>query len=66
METIFYLVNPDDPRVEDIESINELTDEEFVFEAEAQGNVYSLNGFEAAFNSGDINSYNDFLRIIIN
>ena len=39
-------------------------DGKFMSEAEIQGGVYSLEGFEEAFNSGYINSETYFIRII--
>ena len=47
----------DDARVE---SINK---EEFVEEAERLGMVYSLQGFQNAFNFDTINSYDSFILI---
>lgn len=40
-----------------------LTDEEFMEKAEEAGSVYSLEGFEEAFNNGEV-SGRDFIRII--
>lgn len=51
-ETRVYAIDPDDERVADIGSITDLTDEEFIFEAEEQGLVWSLKGFEIQFNYG--------------
>jgi hypothetical protein len=45
-------------------SYEELTDEEFVQEAENQGNVYSLVGFQEAFNDREIDSSVEVLRVI--
>jgi hypothetical protein len=45
-------------------SYEELTDGEFVQEAENQGNVYSLVGFQEAFNDGEIDSSVEVLRVI--
>ena len=59
-----YLIDIHDIRVRDIDYINELTDEEFVFEAEEQGKVYSLKGFEKAFNLEQVNTLTDQMRII--
>jgi hypothetical protein len=44
-----YVVNIEDERVDDVEVIG-LTDEEFMFEAEEQGKVFTLQGFQNAFN----------------
>ena len=44
-----YVVNTLDERVDNVEVIG-LTDEEFMFEAEEQGKVFTLHGFQNAFN----------------
>ena len=45
--------------------IKDITDEEFMEEAERQGRVYTLNGFEKALNeNGSINSTTDIIRFI--
>ena len=62
-ETRVYLIDSSDERVEDI-SIIDLTNEEFIFEAEEQGKIYTLDGFAIAFNNEEINSNTDFIRII--
>ena len=41
-----------------------LTDEEFISEAERQGLVWSLKGFEQTFNQRYISSDEMFIRII--
>jgi len=41
-----------------------LSDEEFMTEAERQGNVYSVEGFEKAFNDMEINTFTDVIKII--
>jgi hypothetical protein len=43
---------------------HELTDEEFMDEAEKQGRVYTLLGFQGAFNDGQINTEVDVIRIL--
>lgn len=43
---------------------NDLTDEEFIGIAENWGRVYSLKGFQEAFNSQDINTEIDVIRFI--
>ena len=43
---------------------NDLTDEEFINLAEEDGNVYTLQGFQEAFNSQDINTEIDVIRFI--
>ena len=43
---------------------NDLTNEEFINLAEEDGNVYTLQGFQEAFNSQDINIEIDVIRFI--
>ena len=43
---------------------NDLTNEEFINLAEEDGNVYTLQGFQEAFNSQDINTEIDVIRFI--
>jgi hypothetical protein len=59
-----YVINVNDERVADIPDTDELTNEEFQFEAEEQGRVYTLDGFAEAFNSEEINSNTDIIRFI--
>ena len=42
----------------------EMTDEEFMTESESQGHVYSLQGFQQAFNEEKININTDVIKII--
>jgi hypothetical protein len=62
-ETRVYVIDTEDERVEDV-YWEELTDEEFMFEAEEQGRVYTLDGFAKAFNLEEINSSTDAIRFI--
>jgi hypothetical protein len=62
-ETRVYVVDLGDARVDDVD-VQGLTDEEFQFEAEEQGRVYTLDGFSEAFNFEDINSNTDVIRFI--
>lgn len=39
------------------------SDEKFIREAEIQGGVYTLKGFEEAFNSKKVSTIMDFIRI---
>lgn len=41
-----------------------LTDEEFITIAEEDGNIYTIQGFQEAFNLGDINTDIDVIRFI--
>jgi hypothetical protein len=59
-----YVINTHDERVEDIHDIFSLTDKEFMFEAEEQGRVYTLEGFQRAFNEFHINTEIDIIRFI--
>lgn len=63
-EVRVYVVNTSDERVSDIDSFTDLTDEEFMFEAEEQGRVYTLEGFQRAFNLSDVNTQSDVIRFI--
>ena len=45
-------------------AISEMNDEEFTKEAELRGSVYSLMGFQQAFNNEEINSNIDLIRIL--
>lgn len=42
----------------------EMSDEEFVAVCKEDGRIYSLEDFPAAFNSGEISSNIDYLRIL--
>ena len=44
--------------------VNDCDDEEFMSMAEAEGKIYSLQGFVKAFNEEEINTFVDFIRII--
>jgi hypothetical protein len=59
-----YVINVNDERVADIPDTDELTNEEFMFEAEEQGRIYTLDGFVNAFNFEEINTNTDVIRII--
>ena len=63
-ETRVYVINTNDERVEDIECISDLTNDEFMFEAEEQGRVYTLKGFQIAFNESEVNTETDIIRFI--
>ena len=53
-----YLVKEDDPLLKSL-----ATDELFIKNAERQGTVFSLEGFQHAFNDGQINSNTDLILI---
>ena len=62
-ETRVYVVDTEDERMNDV-YWEELTNEEFMFEAEEQGRVYTLDGFTKAFNSEEVNTTTDAIRFI--
>lgn len=41
-----------------------LSDEEFITLVEEEGNIYTLNGFQEAFNNAEVNSEIDIVRFI--
>ena len=45
-------------------SPSQWSDEEFIREAEIQGGVYTLKGFEEAFNREEVSAEIDFIRIL--
>ena len=57
-----YVVNADLYEGEDL--IQELSNEEFIALAEEQGTVYSLKGFENAYNDDCVDTINTFIRFI--
>jgi hypothetical protein len=59
-----YLVDFYNYEFDDNDSPYDFNDERFMSEAEKQGNVYSLIGFQYAYNKGDINCENSYIRII--
>jgi len=59
MEKKFYLVNADN-----YDNIYLMSDEEFMDIAEENGDVYSMEGFQEAFNMEDVSTANQFLRIL--
>jgi len=70
METInevkVYIVNADIyflTEENDNKSVFDMTDEEFMAEAEKQDNVYSLSGFEDAFNNEEVCTFIDYIKI---
>lgn len=59
-----YVVNIEDERVDDVD-VNGLTNEEFMFEAEEQGKVFTLQGFQNAFNENyGVGQEVDIIRFI--
>ena len=52
-----------DQNVSDV-YVNSKTDEEFMEIAEEQGRVYTLDGFQEAFNLEEVNSSIDVIRFI--
>jgi hypothetical protein len=47
-------------------SVKEMTNEQFTAEAEMLGTVYTFEGFEKAFNNGEIQSDTDYIKLIQN
>lgn len=45
-------------------SYSELTDDEFIIEAEGSGRVHTLEVFQEAFNNEDVDTMEDVIRII--
>lgn len=62
-ETRVYVIDTNDERVDDVD-VQELTNDEFMLEAEEQGRVYTLDGFTKAFNSEEVNTSTDIIRFI--
>ena len=46
------------------DSPKDWNNEKFMTESEIQGNIYTLEGFQDAYNDGDINGENSYIRII--
>lgn len=65
MENIkVYGIDVDEEKCPD--SPNSLNNDAFIEEAERQGLVWSLEGFEKGFNEGDINSDKIIIKILQN
>ena len=45
-------------------SVKEMTNEQFMAEAEMLGTVYTFEGFEKAFNNGEIQSDTDYIEYV--
>ena len=60
VETRVYVVDIDDNNYNG----DETSDEDFMDMAEADGRVYSLDGFQNAFNFGEVNTNIDVIRFI--
>jgi hypothetical protein len=56
-----YLIDIDNYEFEEVPTIWE--DEKFISEAEIQGNVFSLKGFQEAFNNEELN-LQSYIRIL--
>jgi hypothetical protein len=61
LETRVYCLLPIDSWFK--ERVDKITDEEWITESEKQGGVYTLQGFQIAFNTRN-NIYNHFIRVI--
>jgi hypothetical protein len=53
-----------DEMAEDIDDVAELTDDKFMFAAEEIGRVYTLEGFQIAFNKSEVDTDEDIIRFI--
>lgn len=62
METRVYVANVENYEFND--SPRSWDYERFMSEAEIQGGVYTLNGFQEAFNDETVNSSVEFIRFI--
>lgn len=60
VEVRVYVVDVDDNNYNG----DETSDEDFMDMAEADGRVYSLDGFQYAFNFGEVNTNTDVIRFI--
>lgn len=60
-ETRVYVIDTNE--IEEM-NLNEISDEQFMDIAEEQGNVYTLKGFETAFNRENVYTGLDFIRFI--
>lgn len=61
-ETRIYVLNTQDISID--KGFEELTEEEWIAECEKQGRIYSLQGFERAFNKEEISTFTDVIKII--
>lgn len=61
VETRVYVANITETEIEDL---RELTDEEFMTEAERQGRVYTLQGFQIAVNYEELFIDESYIRFI--
>lgn len=61
-ETRVYVIDVDNYEFDDSPKIWD--DKKFINEAEIQGTVFTLEGFQKDFNYGDINSFTDVIRFI--
>ena len=50
-------------KISNSKGFEELTDEEWIDEFEKQGRVYTLKGFETAFNEEEVNTCIDVIKI---
>lgn len=48
----------------DVSLMGNYTDEEFIEKAENYGSVYTLKGFERAFNNEELSTIVDYIRFI--
>lgn len=62
METKVYGINVDEPH--GIDNFKEATDSQWIAESEMQGWVWSLQGFQDAFNNSEIPFESMLIRIL--
>jgi len=61
-ELRFYVLDTQDISID--KGFEELTEDEWVLECERQGRIYTINGFQNAFNEEAINTIDDVLKIL--
>ena len=63
MNTEFRVYCLDTQNISNGKGFEELTDEEWIDECEKQGRVYTLKGFETAFNEEEVSTCIDVIKI---
>ena len=62
VETRVYALDTQDISID--KGFEELSEEEWITECERQGRVYTLQGFQRAFNNEEVNTNVDIIRFI--
>lgn len=65
MEKRYYIVNPDKSEKINQGRVHDISDNEFISEAENQGTVFTEKYFVYAFNHNEIDIENSYIRIIM-